>query len=148
MARVAKAASPVPVTEVMVRMSDRVSLLAPRMSMLQSSGTGTSLNLMEDVRVSVNMAYLLNKQKYLRQNALSIEPFLQHFSAYFFKKLVHDDVDGRVLLTHLDRLLYQACNLPSSAQKNEVISSLAGIRRDMFPQALFYRAAIGSRRVK
>ena len=145
MARTAKATSPMSVREITVRMTDKVTLLAPRLATLDDRGADSTRSLLENIRVNVNMAYLLRRQGFLTENGLSLHPFLGHFSAYFNRKLSQDDVDSRELITHLDRLLYQVCNLPSSTYKNEVISSLAGIRRDMFPDALFYRAAISSR---
>ena len=148
MARTAMMTNPLSVREITVRMTDKVTLLAPRLAALGSSGTDTTLSLMQDIRVNINMAHLQRRREFLRQNDLSLHPFLNHFSAYFTARLSRDDVESRELITHLDRLLYQVCNLPSSAYKNEVISSLAGIRRDMFPDALFYRAAVSSRGIQ
>ncbi|MDL2283895.1 FUSC family protein [Oxalobacter sp. OttesenSCG-928-P03] len=144
-ARVAAAKRPVSIAAIAVRMTDRVNLLAPRLAMVESKIEGPSLDLMEDVRVSINMAHLLGIQDFLRENKISLDAFMKDLSAYFTAKLKQAEGDGRDLLVQLDRLLYQACSLPASPRKNETISALAGIRRDIFPNALFYRAVISGR---
>jgi uncharacterized membrane protein YccC len=148
MAHVARMMKPTSVAELVVRMTDRVSLLAPRLAAVESRGEGSSLDLMEDARVSINMAYLLRTRGFLEQNGLSLESFMHHFSVYFNNRLSQETVNGRELLIQLDRLLYQVCNLPSSIRKNEVIAALAGIRRDIFPDVLFHRAAVAGRGVE
>lgn len=139
-ARVAKVMKPTSVAVMAVRMIDRVSLLAPRLAAVESRDSAPSLGLMEDVRISLNTAYLLRLKSFLGENHLSLEPFMKSLSLYFTSKLDQTELDGRELLIQLDRLLYQICNLPSSTRKNEAISALTGIRRDVFPEALFYRA--------
>lgn len=148
MAQMAKAMRPTSVAELAVRMTDRISLLAPRLAAVESSGGISSLDLMEDVRVSINMAYLLRRQDFLRQSSVSLEPLMHHLFTYFRDKLSRMRGNERELLIQLDRLLYQVCDLPSSTQKNEVISALAGIRKDMFPKALFYRATVPGKEVE
>ncbi len=140
-ARVAQAKRPVSIPTFVVRMTDRINLLAPRLTAIESKN-GPSLDLMEDVRVSVNMAYLLDMQDFFRENRISLEAFMNDLSAYFSTKLRQAEVDGRALQIQLDQLLYKVCGLPSSSRKNEAISALAGIRRDILPNALFLRAAV------
>ena len=145
-ARMAAALKPVALAPLAARMTDRVSLLVPRLA--AAKGEGASIDLMEDVRVSVNMAYLLNLQPFFRDNGLEPEAFMQALSAYFMGRLRRAAQDGSALLAQLDRLLYAVCALPPSQGKNEAVSALAGIRQDIFPEALFLRAPVVKGEVK
>jgi uncharacterized membrane protein YccC len=139
-ARVAQAMRPISIAMIAVRMIDRVNLLTPKLSAVESKG-GASLDLMEDIRISVNMASLLELQDFLTENQISLEGFMQNLSGHFTEKLRQAEGESRELLIQLDRLLYQVCSISASPKKNEAISALAGIRRDIFPNALFLRAA-------
>jgi len=144
-ARMAAAGRPVSVAEIAVRMTDRISLLAPRLAVVEGMTKSPSLDLMEDVRVSLNMAYLLDAQDFLKENNIFLDAFMNSLSSYFSARLKRMQGDNASVLAQLDRLLYQACSMPSSPKKNEAISALAGIRRDLFPNALFYSAAISGK---
>lgn len=146
MARMAAALKPVALAPLAARMTDRVSLLVPRLAAAKEEAA--SLDLMEDVRISVNVAYLLNLQPFFRDNGLEPEAFMKALSAYFMGRLRQAAQDGGALLAQLDRLLYQVCALPPSQGKNEAVSALAGIRQDMFPEALFLRAPAPKKEVQ
>ena len=147
MAQAAAAMVPVSLVTLVARMTDRVSLLAPRLAQEQSK-VASSPDLMEDVRISVNMAYLLNMQSFLRDNGIAPDAFLKQLAVHFMDRLRQATQDGNALLAQLDRLLYQVCALPPSQEKNAAVSALAGIRQDIFPEALFLRAPAFKREVE
>ncbi|MDR0934287.1 MAG: FUSC family protein [Burkholderiaceae bacterium] len=144
-ARMARTMRPVSVAVTAVRMIDRVNLLAPRLAAVESQKGPLSLGLMEDIRVSVNLTFLLDSQEFLAENGMSSADFMTALADYFNAKLKQAQGDGRALLIQLDRLLYQICALPSSEGKNRVMAALAGIRKDIFPNTLFLKVVVSRR---
>ncbi|MDR1311313.1 MAG: FUSC family protein [Burkholderiaceae bacterium] len=147
-AKIAAAMRPVSVTAILVRMVDCVSLLAPRIASADRDSSMSSINVMGELRVGMNAGTLLNAQPFMQRSGISPDHFMKGLSAYFTGKLEKSESSGKELLVQLDRLLYRACGLPLSPEKNRIVAALAGIRRDIFPDALFLRAAVARKNVE
>lgn len=135
-----KSKKPVSIPDMAVRMIDRVNLLAPKLAALKAKGETKQQDLMEDVRVTFYTAHLINHEAFFRENALTLDPMLLEMTKHFNQKVKDPEINTPKLLSEVDQLLYRVASLDTSELKNEVLASLAGIRQDLFPQALFLRA--------
>jgi uncharacterized membrane protein YccC len=138
-AHLAKAIKRPPVVEITVRMVDRIGLLAPRFA---SAGTHKDLSAtyaMEDLRVGLNITYLLRIQSRLQRNAVTVQPLLHGLSEHFHNRPAQPLRREPNLLEHIDHTLHNVCAVPYFVRRDEAIAALTGIRRDMFPNASPYR---------
>lgn len=132
------------VIAVTVKMVDGISLLAPRLALATKTG-GTknpgfiaATNILSDLRVGLNMTQLLRAETKLERRNMSVRPVLKHLADYYRQgKKIQETATGE-LLQEIDRTLYRIANAGSRPQQSQAIAALAGIRRDLFPDALPY----------
>ncbi|MBS1169253.1 MAG: aaeB 3 [Burkholderiaceae bacterium] len=122
-----------------VRMVDRVSLLLPRLAASRPGDDIAAIRALQDLRVGMNMSYLLRVRSRLERRAVSIQPLLSRLSAHFRHRSGDIGAHKQELLVTLDRTLHAICDAGSFPMRNEAVAALAGIRRDLFPQALPYQ---------
>jgi uncharacterized membrane protein YccC len=138
-AKLAEALTPPPLVAVTVRMVDRVSLLTPRLAMAPHLGKYAAAHALQDLRIGVNMTYLLRVRKRLERNAISIQSLLDALSRHFRNRVSDPEKREVSLLQHIDQTLQHICRTPPFPMRNEAVAALAGIRRDLFPEAADYR---------
>lgn len=133
-----------PVVEVTVKMVDGISLLAPRLALATKTGGTTNPgfiaaeNILSDLRIGLNMTRLLRIETKLQRKDMTLRPVLQQLSAYYRQRKKAEDTRTPQLLEAIDIALYRIANSESRIQKNHAIAILAGIRHDLFPDALPY----------
>lgn len=132
------------VMAVTVRMVDGISLLAPRLATVQKTGAASlpgflsALDILSDLRVGLNMTRLLRIDPKLERQNFTIRPLLERLSDYYGHRKNLPVDNAAELLGQIDQALYRAANIHSHAQQSNAIAALAGIRRDLFPDALPY----------
>lgn len=120
-----------------VRMVDRVNLIAPRISEKNDQNGDVLFSLMRYMRIGVSMVRLRSMDSRLRRNGIDITPFLAQIS-YYFEHRSNTDRNAKTLLLVLDDLIAQVCKMTSTVRKNAAVAALSGIRQDLFPDALPY----------
>jgi uncharacterized membrane protein YccC len=135
------------IAEVSARMLDRVGLLTPRLAMAGPQQDLSAVDALGDLRVGLNMAQLLRVQPRLEKDDVSLQPLMQELSEHFRNRPAQPDAEP-ALLTRLDALLRAVCAAASSAEQREAVAALAGIRRDLFPDAAPYQPATRSEEVR
>lgn len=126
-----------PVIQTSVRMIDRLTVIAPRLSGLGSDRENVIASLFGQLRIGVNLVYLMHMRSRLVRNGIDIAPLLQAMSNWFGKRS-HEKDDQDALLEQIDDMLQSVCNMPSRIRQNAAIAALTGIRRDLFPDATPY----------
>ena len=146
-----KAPSAIAVT---VKMVDGISLLAPRLALATKTG-GTknpgfvaATNILSDLRVGLNMTRLLRTETKLERHHMSVRPVLERLADYYRQGKKSQDAATEELLHEIDQTLYRMANTESRLQQNQAIAALAGIRRDLFPDALPYSPSTAGDRKK
>ena len=133
------------VMEVSVRMVDGISLLAPRLALARKNGLASdpgylsAMNILSDLRVGLNMTRLLRLMPKLQRQGIPVHPVLESLSGFYADRM--KDISGKdepALLGKIDCTLYGLASGPHNVQQNNAIAALAGIRRDLFPDALPY----------
>ncbi len=138
-ARMGQAIKPPAVIAVTIRMVDRIGLLAARLG----AGTGkqeAAGNALDDLRIGLGMTYLMRLQPRLQRHAVSLQALLQALSTHFANRPAQPTARPATLLAQIDYSLGQVCAIPPSIQQHKAISALAGIRRDLFPDAPPYQS--------
>ncbi len=132
------------VMAVTVRMVDGVSLLAPRLAAAHKTGTAgmpaylSAMNILSDLRVGLNMTRLLRLQPKLIRQGLYVHSLLEPLSGFFRQKKALPEADKEALLKQIDVTLYRLSLMPSGVHQTGAVAALAGIRRDLFPDAPAY----------
>jgi uncharacterized membrane protein YccC len=127
------------VPEFSARMVDRIGLLTPRLAMAGTHQDLKAADALIDLRVGLNMAQLLESRAVLGPAQAALWPLLEHLSQHFEARPGVDAAASARLLASLDNALRSVSAAePSGAQRN-ALASLAGIRRDMFPDAPPYQ---------
>ena len=143
-----------PAIAVTVKMVDGISLLAPRLALATKTG-GTknpgfvaATNILSDLRVGLNMTRLLRTETKLERHHMSVRPVLERLADYYRQGKKSQDAATEELLHEIDQTLYRMANTESRLQQNQAIAALAGIRRDLFPDALPYSPSTAGDRKK
>ena len=151
--RLGKAIRAPSVMEVSVRMVDGISLLAPRLALARKNGVASepgylsAMNILSDLRVGLNMTRLLRLMPKLQRQGIPVHPVLENLSAFYEDRMKDDSgKDVPVLLDKIDTTLYQLARSHHNVQQNDAIAALAGIRRDLFPDALPYSPLTASQK--
>ncbi|MEA5097927.1 MAG: FUSC family protein [Burkholderiaceae bacterium] len=137
--RLAQSVKPPSLVAVTVRMVDRVSLLTPRLAVLGEGKVRAAANALEDLRVGMNLAYLLRVRSRLKRNNVSIEPLLRELAEHFQNMPANLAKKEPALLEKIDSTLHNICSTLPFPMRNEAVAALAGVRRDLFPKAPPYR---------
>ena len=133
-ARLAQSVKSPPVIQTTVRMIDRISILAPRLSGLGTEKENVISRLFRELRIGTNIVYLMHMRSRLERNGIDIQPLLQTLSAHFAKS-AHETDGKNTVLEQIDRTLQKVCHMSSPIRQNAAIAALTGIRRDLFPEA-------------
>ncbi|MBR7070352.1 MAG: FUSC family protein [Oxalobacter sp.] len=123
------------VLQTIVKMVDRVNLLAPRLSDRDNREGMTLDTLIRQMRLGINMARIRSMQSRLERNGISIRLFLEGASDYIETQ---DKGKGQGLLADIDRLMHQLCMMESTVRKQAAVAALTSIRSDLFPDASLY----------
>lgn len=149
--KLGRAVSAPSVVAVTVKMVDSISLLAPRLALATKNG-GTknpgfiaATNILSDLRIGLNITRLLRTQTKLERHNMTVRPVLERLADYYRHGKKPENTAAETLLEEIDRTLYRIANAELRLQYNHAIAALAGIRRDLFPDAMPYSpSAAGS----
>lgn len=127
------------VTEFSARMVDRIALLTPRLALAGKQQDLQASDALVDLRIGLNMAQLVEARAQLGRSQAALWPLMEHLSQHFEAR-PRVDADGEArLLASLDNALRSVCAAAPSKGQLEAVAALAGIRRDLFPQAAPYQ---------
>jgi uncharacterized membrane protein YccC len=127
------------VPEFSARMVDRIGLLTPRLAMAGTHQDLKAADALVDLRIGLNMAQLLESRAELRPAQAALWPLLEHLSQHFEARPRHDAAGDARLLASLDNALRSVGAAEQSGARCDALASLAGMRRDMFPDAPPYQ---------
>lgn len=127
------------VPEFSARMVDRIGLLTPRLAMAGTHQDLKAADALIDLRIGLNMAQLLESRAALGPAQASLWPLLEHLSQHFEARPRSDAAGDARLLASLDNALRSVSAAEQSGAQGDALASLAGIRRDMFPDAPPYQ---------
>ena len=83
----------------------------------------------------------------LQRQGVPVHPVLEDLSVFYEDRMKDDSgKDVPVLLGKIDSTLYLLASSHHNVQQNDAIAALAGIRRDLFPDALPYSPLTVSRK--
>jgi uncharacterized membrane protein YccC len=127
------------VPEFSARMVDRIGLLTPRLAMAGTHQDLKAADALIDLRIGLNMAQLLESRPELGRAQASLWPLLEHLSQHFEARPRIDAAGDARLLASLDNALRSVSAAEQSGAQRDALASLAGMRRDMFPDAPPYQ---------
>jgi uncharacterized membrane protein YccC len=127
------------VPEFSARMVDRIGLLTPRLAMAGTHQDLKAADALIDLRIGLNMAQLLEARAELGPAQAALWPLLEHLSQHFEARPRIDAAGDARLLASLDNALRSVSAAAPSGAQRDALASLAGIRRDMFPEAPPYQ---------
>lgn len=125
------------------RMVDRVALLTPRLAMAGPEHGLGAADALVDLRIGLNMAQLLAVRHELGRSQAALWALLEHVSQHFEARPRVDAREDAHLLASLDNALraVSAAGTEAGGARNDALAALAGIRRDLFPDAAPYQPA-------
>lgn len=127
------------VPEFSARMVDRIALLTPRLAMAGAQQDLQAADALVDLRIGLNMTQLLAARHELGRSQAALWALLEHLSQHFDARPRHDEQEDARLLASLDNALRSVSAAQESNARRDALAALAGIRRDLFPQALPYQ---------
>lgn len=127
------------VPEFSARMVDRIALLTPRLAMAGAQQDLQAADALVDLRIGLNMTQLLAARHELGRSQAALWALLEHLSQHFDARPRHDAQEDARLLASLDNALRSVGAAQASTARCDALAALAGIRRDLFPQALPYQ---------
>lgn len=136
-ATIGQAAKPPSIHTLAVRMTDRISLIVSHLSSVKDRNRISSLHLIRDILTSMDMAELKRLEPYLLQNKIPVETLLTTLSDHFRQKVDNPSRSPEQILAPLDTCLHKLAELENSIPRNQAISTLVGIRNDLFPSVAF-----------
>lgn len=122
------------VIQTTVRMIDKISVLAPRLSAFGEESENIISGLFRELRIGTNMVYLLHMRSRLARNGVDIQPLLQALSDHFSRR-GHKTDEHPAMLEQIDHTLQKVCHMSSTIRQNAAIAAITGIRQDLFPEA-------------
>ncbi len=123
------------VLQTIIKMVDRVNLLAPRLNKQDTYQEMTLDTLIRQMRLGINIARLRSMQSRLERNGVYLQEFFQTISGYIETQ---DKIKGQVLLSGIDLLMHKICMMESIVRKQAAVATLTSIRSDLFPDASPY----------
>ena len=136
-ASIGHAAKPPSIHTLAVRMTDRISLIVSHLSSVKDRQRISSLHLIRDILTSMDMAELKRLEPFLHENKIPVEILLSTLSDHFRQKLDNPSHNPAPILAPLDTCLRQLAAMENSLPGNQAISTLVGIRIDLFPSVTF-----------
>lgn len=127
------------VPEFSARMVDRIALLTPRLAMAGAQQDLQAADALVDLRIGLNMTQLLAARHELGRSQAALWALLEHLAQHFEARPRHDAQEDARLLASLDNALRSVSAAQGSSARRDALAALAGIRRDLFPQALPYQ---------
>jgi uncharacterized membrane protein YccC len=126
------------VAEFSSRMVDRIALLTPRLQLAGKQQDLQAADALVDLRIGLNMTQLAEARRVLGRSQAALAPLMEDLARHFEARPRVDTAADTHLLASLDNALRAVCDdVPTAAQRNAV-AALAGIRRDLFPDAAAY----------
>jgi hypothetical protein len=118
-------------------MLDRLGLLIPRLNMLEQRGELAHVDLLQDIRIGLNVADLQEARLALGP---SVEPslaaVLRSITAYFRRRSIVPSTEiAPTLLAKIDHAIDTTSTAWGSPERQACLWSLVGLRRNMFPHA-------------
>jgi uncharacterized membrane protein YccC len=123
------------IPEFSARMVDRIALLTPRLALAGPQQDLQATDALVDLRIGLNMTQLLAVRGELGRSQAALWALLEHLSQHFAARPRVDPVENERLLASLDNALRSVSAATNSGARRDALASLAGIRRDLFPQA-------------
>lgn len=126
------------------KMMDRVSQLAPRLSLATTDvkhGELHAVDAMLDFRISMNLVQLLQIQNADKANSFGLANLMRQLGIHFSNSSVQNAPVNIELVASIDNCLRQLSADPDVQQtpsELSAISCLVGIRRDLFPDVCSY----------
>jgi uncharacterized membrane protein YccC len=123
------------VAEFSTRMVDRISLLTPRLALAGAQRDLQAADALVDLRIGLNMTQLIEARSELGRSQAALSPLMEQLSQHFAARPNVSEACGQRLLAALDNALRSVCAAPTSDSRRDAAAALAGIRRDLFPDA-------------
>ena len=117
------------------RMVDRIALLTPRLALAGPQDDLQAADALTDLRIGLNMTQLLAVRGELGRSQAALWALLEHLARHFAARPGVDAVEDAHLLASIDNALRSVSAAGSSDARRDALAALAGIRRDLFPQA-------------
>ncbi|MEN3277385.1 MAG: hypothetical protein V7631_3175 [Massilia sp.] len=127
------------VSEFAARMVDRVALLTPRLALAGKQQDLAAADALVDLRIGLNMARLLAARDQLGRSQAALWPLMEHLAQHFEARPDVDPAEDARLLASLDNALRSVAAAPPSKARTDALVALAGLRRDLFPDAPPYQ---------
>jgi uncharacterized membrane protein YccC len=126
------------ISEFSARMVDRIALLTPRLALAGPQQDLQAADALTDLRIGLNMTQLLAVRGELGRSQAALWALLEHLAQHFAARPGVDAAEDAHLLASIDNALRSVSAAASSDARRDALAALAGIRRDLFPQAAPY----------
>jgi uncharacterized membrane protein YccC len=122
------------------QMLDRLGLLIPRLGMLEAAGDLAQVDLLQDIRIGLNVADLQEARLALGPGVEpSLAAVLRAITAYFRRRSIVPSTEvAQTLLAKIDHAIDTVSAAWTSPERQACLWSLVGLRRNMFPSAQPY----------
>jgi uncharacterized membrane protein YccC len=127
------------VPEFAARMVDRIALLTPRLALVRKQQGLEAADALIDLRTGLNMAWLQAARSELGRSQAALWPLMEHLSQHFAARPRVDPAEDERLLASLDNALRSVAAAAPSKARTDALVALAGLRRDLFPNAPPYQ---------
>ncbi|WP_312440385.1 FUSC family protein [Janthinobacterium sp.] len=145
MAHMTLASTRAPIFFAAARMVDRIGLLIPRMTLahLSPESHAEAIGELRELRAGLHVAELREQQKALDQFGVSLQPLFEQLEMHFKR-----NSSGALpsLLNHLDAALRAVCLHANGQAGLLAVTTLASMRRDLFPRATAYQPSTPERK--
>jgi hypothetical protein len=121
-------------SEFSARMVDRIALLTPRLALAGPQQDLQASDALVDLRIGLNMTQLLAVRSELGRSQAALWALFEHLSQHFDARPRVDPAADARLLASVDNALRSVSAAQVSTARGDALASLAGIRRDLFPQ--------------
>jgi hypothetical protein len=122
-------------------MVDRIALLTPRLALAGGQRDLQAADALVDLRIGLNMAQLQSVRGQLGRAEAALWPLLEHLAQHFEARPGIDAAGEQRLLASLDNALRAVCAAVGGPAQRDAVAALAGIRRDLFPDAAPYASS-------
>ncbi|KQQ88606.1 FUSC family protein [Massilia sp. Leaf139] len=126
------------VPEFSARMVDRIALLTPRLALAGPQQDLQAADALVDLRIGLNMTQLRAVGAELGRSQAALGALLEQLARHFAMRPQADARADAQLLAALDNTLRSVSAAVDSQARQTALAALAGIRRDLFPQAAPY----------